>query len=187
MSGGHFNYDQYRIRTIAETIRSIIDNNTKKDQWGYASNYNEETLKYFERAIEILKIAEVYTQRIDWLVSGDDGEETFMKRLHKELAEIKAIPIEPLVMQKTADIDFLVSRTMKAGTCNFTDERDTGSSSNSIVAIAYGMQKLKDQILPGDMSDLNACRNMWKKLPEHRKTAEAIKAMENAENFRENR
>lgn len=99
MSGGHFNYDQYRIRTIAETIRSIIDNNTKKDQWGYASNYNEETLKYFERAIEILKIAEVYTQRIDWLVSGDDGEETFMKRLHKELAEIKAIPIEPLVIK----------------------------------------------------------------------------------------
>ena len=104
MSGGHFNYDQYRIRTIAETIRSIIDNNTKKDQWGYAGNYNEETLKYFERAIEILKIAEVYTQRIDWLVSGDDGEETFMKRLHKELAEIKAIPIEPLVMQKIAGI-----------------------------------------------------------------------------------
>ena len=102
MSGGHFNYDQYRIRTIAETIRSIIDNNTKKDQWGYAGNYNEETLKYFERAIEILKIAEVYTQRIDWLVSGDDGEETFMKRLHKELAEIKAIPIEPPVMQKIA-------------------------------------------------------------------------------------
>ena len=97
MSGGYFNYDQYRIRTIAGTIRSIIDNNTKKDQWGYASNYNEETLKYFERAIEILKIAEVYIQRIDWLVSGDDGEETFMKRLHKELAEIKAIPIEPLV------------------------------------------------------------------------------------------
>ena len=103
MSGGHFNYDQHRIRTIAETIRSIIDNNTKKDRWGYASNYNEETLKHFERAIEILKIAEVYTQRVDWLVSGDDGEETFMKRLHKELAEIKAIPIEPLVMQKTAD------------------------------------------------------------------------------------
>jgi len=87
-------------------------------------------------------------------------------------------------MQKTADIDFLVKRTMEAGTCNFTDERDTGSSSNSIVAIAYGAQELKDQILPGDMGDLNACKNMWKKLPEHRKTEDAKKAMERAENFR---
>ena len=103
MSGGHFDYDQYRIRTIWESIRSIIDNNNKKNEWGYATDYSEGTLKYFERAIEILKIAEVYTQRIDWLVSGDDGEETFIKRLHKELAEIKAIPIEPPVMQKTVD------------------------------------------------------------------------------------
>jgi len=32
---------------------------------------------------------------------------------------------------------------------------------------------------------LSACRNMWKKLPEHRKTEDAKKAMENAENFRD--
>ena len=94
MSGGYFNYDQYRIKTIAETIRSIIDNNTRENEWGDARNYNEETLKHFERAIEILKIAEVYTQRIDWLVSDDDGEETFINRLSEELAEIKAIPME---------------------------------------------------------------------------------------------
>jgi len=93
--------------------------------------------------------------------------------------------VENRVSQKTADIAFLVDRTMKAGTCNFTEERDTGMSSNSIVAIAYGKQKLKNQILPGDFSDLSACRNMWKKLPEHRKTEDAKKAMENAENFRD--
>jgi len=106
-----------------------------------------------------------------------------MKSKLSENADRDNGQIERIVMQKTADIEFLVNRTMKAGTCNFTGERDTGMSSNSIVAIAYGMRKLKDQILPSDMSDLRACRNMWNKLPEHRKTDDAKKAMENAENF----
>ena len=109
--------------------------------------------------------------------------EELEKQFREDMDELlnDSSQLEP---QKTADINFLVNRTMKAGTCNFTDERDTGSSSNSIVAIAYGAQELKDQILPGDMGDLNACKNMWKKLPEHRKTEDAKKAMERAENFR---
>ncbi len=97
MSGGAFDYDQHRIRTIWETIQSIIKNNKKKDNFGYASNYSKKTLAEFERAISILKIAEVYAQRIDWLISGDDGEETFAERLAEDLAGIKAIPIEPPV------------------------------------------------------------------------------------------
>ena len=36
-----------------------------------------------------LKIAQVYAQRVDWLVSGDDGEDSFHSRLNKELSEIK--------------------------------------------------------------------------------------------------
>ena len=36
-----------------------------------------------------LKIAQVYVQRIDWLVSDDDGEDSFHSRLNKELSEIK--------------------------------------------------------------------------------------------------
>lgn len=93
MSGGHFNYDQYRIRTIWETIQSIIKNNKKKDEFGYANNYNKKTLAEFERAVSILKMAEIYTRRIDCLVSGDDGEETFIERLKEELAEIADVAV----------------------------------------------------------------------------------------------
>jgi hypothetical protein len=75
------------------------------------------------------------------------------------------------------DIQFLLKRAMQAGRCSFGDDRDTGASSNSIVAIAYGLDKLKNQKLPMDMSDLKACCRMWRKLPKHRKTVDAHVAM----------
>lgn len=88
MSGGKFNYDQYRLKTIADTIQSTIDNNTQKHKWGIADNFSEDTLTVFKQAIKVLKRAEIYTQRIDWLLSGDDSEETFHKRLKEELNDI---------------------------------------------------------------------------------------------------
>ena len=40
-------------------------------------------------ALAILKKAYVYAQRIDWLLSDDDGEESFHKRLKEELDNLK--------------------------------------------------------------------------------------------------
>ena len=39
--------------------------------------------------VEKLKEAYVYAQRIDWLLSGDDGEETFIERLKEDLDKLK--------------------------------------------------------------------------------------------------
>lgn len=80
-----------------------------------------------------------------------------------------------------ADREFLLDRSTKAGTCRLSGYRDTGISSNSIVAIAYGIEKLKDQRMPSDHADIEACRNMWEKLPKHRKTKDAKQAMTRAE------
>jgi len=66
--------------------------------------------------------------------------------------------------EKDLDIKFLLDRARKAGSCFFTDDRDTGTSSNSIVDIAYGIIKLEKQKYPGDMSDLKSCERMWDKL-----------------------
>jgi hypothetical protein len=79
------------------------------------------------------------------------------------------------------DIEFLVKRAGNASRISFTEERDTGMSSNSIVSIAYGYEQLENQIFPSDMGDLKSCRNMWKNLPEHRKTDIAIEALKRAE------
>lgn len=91
MSGGHFEYSQYQISQIAKSIRSIIEKNgVVNEEYGFSwsYDYSPETLKEFENAIEILNKAYVYAQRIDWLVSGDDGEETFHKRLKEELEKL---------------------------------------------------------------------------------------------------
>jgi hypothetical protein len=78
------------------------------------------------------------------------------------------------------DIEFLLNRAMKAGSFSTSNERDTGLSSNSIVAIAYGLKGLHEQILPIDQSDLRACERMWLKLPPHRMTPDAKEAMNRA-------
>jgi len=75
MSGGHFDYHQYRIREIAESVEDIIQN----------YKYPPEVLEKIKEGLDILKKAEIYTQRIDWLVSGDDGPETFLERLKEDL------------------------------------------------------------------------------------------------------
>ena len=54
----------------------------------YFPDYSEETLQEFRRGIAILKRASIYAQRIDWLLSGDDGEESFHKRLKEELEKL---------------------------------------------------------------------------------------------------
>ena len=34
-------------------------------------------------------MAQVYAHRIDWLVSGDDGEDSFHRRLKSDIAELQ--------------------------------------------------------------------------------------------------
>lgn len=91
MSGGHFNYEQYSITTIADSIESIIyqNDNTTLDEYGQAMGYgfSKETIQKFKEGVHYLKLAHIYAQRIDWLLSGDDGEETFHVRLAEDLAK----------------------------------------------------------------------------------------------------
>ena len=53
------------------------------------NGFSEDTIQEFKLAVWYLKQAFVYTQRIDWLLSGDDGEETFHERLKKDLEKLK--------------------------------------------------------------------------------------------------
>lgn len=101
MSGGFFDYSQHRFENdfvypfieklkIFEEYRKngIVD----EEEWEqvFANELSEETMNEFRKAALIMKMAVVYAQRIDWFLSGDDGEESFLERLHKEL-EIASI------------------------------------------------------------------------------------------------
>lgn len=89
MSGGHFQYMQYRIHDIATEIDLIIGNNDSKkvDEWGDETGYHfpAEIIEKFKEASHTLKQAGEMAQRVDWLVSGDDGEESFLNRWEKEV------------------------------------------------------------------------------------------------------
>lgn len=92
MSGGHFDYNQYKIGYICDEIDDLIVNNDsqERDEWGgnMGRGYSPETVAEFRKGLAILRQAQVYAHRIDWLVSGDDGEESFHRRLANDLEKL---------------------------------------------------------------------------------------------------
>jgi len=108
MSGGHFEYKQRQIDLIVDGIEEHLEL-MGKERWDvntlgrreFYSEYPEERTYPFEsekvqermvQAIRALKIAKVYAQRVDWYLSGDDGEESFLERLDKELDNLNVEP-----------------------------------------------------------------------------------------------
>jgi len=92
MSGGHFNYTQYTISEIANEVEQLIltNDSDEKNEWGdtIGRHYSPETIEEFKKGRIILRQAYEYAQRIDWLVSGDDSEDWFHKRLKHDLENI---------------------------------------------------------------------------------------------------
>lgn len=99
MSGGKFNYSQRHIINMASDIQEEINSNNTPfyDEWRddeieenwSGQRYSDETIIEFKNGIEALRRAYVYAQRIDWLLSGDDGEEEFHQRLKEDLENFK--------------------------------------------------------------------------------------------------
>jgi exonuclease VII small subunit len=104
MSGGHWDYLQYRLTDVSEDIEKLVEKNgkektkeeLKEETWrgpdwyeeypedNFHYEYPEEVIEEFKKGAEIIKLAQIYMQRMDWLLSGDDGEESFIKRLKQD-------------------------------------------------------------------------------------------------------
>ena len=110
MSGGAFDYKQHNISMIADEIdQAIRDNGRPKtaqelrdESWGRDSEwykkypedlnhyaYPDDIIEEFKRGLHIMRQAYVYAQRIDWLMSGDDGDDSFRTRLREELTTLE--------------------------------------------------------------------------------------------------
>jgi hypothetical protein len=93
MSGGHFDYKQNYINQIAEDIDDLIKNNedTSLDKYGCMRGYHfsEEIIEKFKEAKITLEIAANMARRIDWLVSGDDGPESFIERWKEDVESLQ--------------------------------------------------------------------------------------------------
>lgn len=117
MSGGYFDHQQYNINDIADRLEDYIYGNElseeeiddieidykhgyiDEDEYKYIKEhhhtmpnrygYNTYTIASLKNGLAFLKIASIYAQRIDWLMSGDDGEESFSERLKEDLEKLK--------------------------------------------------------------------------------------------------
>lgn len=115
MSGGHFNYKQYCLEDIASDIEEYlygrelyeedIDDYIKEHDWfcdddkewirknkntlPNFDDFSEETLALLKEGARKIREAGIYAHRIDWLLSGDDGEDSFKSRLKKDLEKLK--------------------------------------------------------------------------------------------------
>lgn len=115
MSGGRFEYAQYKIADIYNEIEDYLEGHDLdecdvqsyiEDRWldiedikyvrkhhHTVPNYqgfSEDTIKEFRKAVQLLKQAEVYANRIDWLLCGDDSEVTFRWRLKEDLKKLES-------------------------------------------------------------------------------------------------
>lgn len=105
MSGGFFDNKQWHISDIADGIEQEVIMSGKpipKQKWSYYERqeyeetrkqpmnyaFPEPILRRMEEAVYALRRAAIYAQRTDYLICGDDGEESFERRLQEELAEL---------------------------------------------------------------------------------------------------
>jgi hypothetical protein len=81
MSGGYLDYSDWDIRNLADQIDNEIDRNrsTEKGEYGddISQHFTENTMDKFREAVELLEKVSIMVNRIDYLLEGDDSEETF--------------------------------------------------------------------------------------------------------------
>lgn len=113
MSGGHFDYNYYHFDYIADDIdeyinghelddddveRYIIDHELYDSEKEYIRKhkhtipnrycYKDEVVEKMKEGLAAIRNAYVYAKRIDYLLSGDDGEASFLQRLQKDLDKL---------------------------------------------------------------------------------------------------
>ena len=79
MSGGCFDYIQFRLDSVAEQIEQILKDS---DEHGWSAS----TIRTVEEGLDFVRLARIFIHRIDYLVEGDDSEESFNRRLKSDLS-----------------------------------------------------------------------------------------------------
>lgn len=83
MSGGTFEYIQHHWQ-LSEFIEIASDNICNNPY-----EFSDETLNRFKEGISFVNKAKIYLHRIDYLLAGDDSEQSFLKRIKEDLNESK--------------------------------------------------------------------------------------------------
>ena len=86
MSGGPFDDLHGRMTDAADQVdREIRWAQGESDEQGYSTQLQPATLDRFRETAQAMRTAAAMLQRVDWLLSGDDGEEEFHERWAEEV------------------------------------------------------------------------------------------------------
>jgi hypothetical protein len=107
MSGGYFNYDQFRINDIATLTEDYLVTHREE--------LPEDIQRHFQDAIKALLIAATYAQRIDWFISGDDGEDSFRSRLAEDLRRLQPSGVRTFTGVEAEVMNYLELQTDSDG------------------------------------------------------------------------
>lgn len=92
MSGGSMDYKQFYLDDMADYLEDIVRVGrvvSWEDGKNVYDHYPPDIEQAFLKGARKLREARVYAHRADWLISGDDGEDSFRKRLKEELEELE--------------------------------------------------------------------------------------------------
>ena len=93
MSGGHFGYGCFRISQFADELEHEIEinNDVSQDHCGepVGAGFEKGTVSRLVVAQQIIESAGKLAREVEWLYSGDHGEESFCELVDKILGDVK--------------------------------------------------------------------------------------------------
>ena len=79
MSGGYFDYQQFNLESMAEKIETLLKMNDNLPQ------YPADIVEKFKETSHALRRCQEMVTRVDYLLSRDDGEDSFRERWKEEV------------------------------------------------------------------------------------------------------
>ena len=86
MSGGAFEYKERQIRELLDMLHISMDVFVSECK-NAGEKLHEDVVYEYVQAATILQKAYIYLNRLDYLFSGDDDQESFLRRLKDDLKE----------------------------------------------------------------------------------------------------
>ncbi len=125
MSGGHFNYDQYRLREaahelqrIGRQLRGVSDADDERSESNYKpGDYSTATAVLFENVAFVLRSTYNLLHTADCVLCGDSGEEALKVAWELELQAFRCAfqPAKPDAEQQMRQEGWLPVREVLAG------------------------------------------------------------------------
>lgn len=82
MSGDYMTDEYYWNLFTVEKLEKIVNDSEENGE------YPKDIIVRLKDGLDIVKAAGIFIRRIDYLISGDDSEEEFKKRLSEEIQEL---------------------------------------------------------------------------------------------------